>query len=228
VHECIHRYIWLARRCFDTETILTSGTGGKIPEGRYSNAAPFEEMLKELVKRMTGDWDTLMAEPIWKCRTVVVSSRTRSTDGVATLFRSYGSELGDSDSCTRIWEAAAATLAIPSFFKPVFIREASGADWFNAGTPRYNNPAELVLAEAQSIWIDAEHFCLVSIGTGKLEIFEPITCLSEIFDSRIPESEVPAALMGARLVELCRKLSLNSELVHHRLWKRTNSDENYS
>jgi hypothetical protein len=213
------QYLRLAKKCFDVERITVSDR----KDFRRFDA---EQFLKQVVQAKTKSQNTGMAQlklPISNsenCGTVVVCS---SMDGAATLFRSYGSTVAD--SCI-IWEAAMATLAVPSIFKPVFIHEAG--DWVIAGPPRYNNPAELVLAEARSIWVDAAHFCLVSIGNGTQEYPGPITRLAEIFDGRVTDANIPAALMEAKLAELCVNLSLNSELVHHRLSNKMNSRENYS
>jgi predicted acylesterase/phospholipase RssA len=213
------QYVRLAEIYFDVERITVSDR----KDFRRFDA---EQFLKQVVQAKTKSQNTGMAQlklPISNsenCGTVVVCS---SMDGAATLFRSYGSTVAD--SCI-IWEAAMATLAVPSIFKPVFIREAG--DWFITGPPRYNNPAELVLAEARSIWDDAEHFCLVSVGNGTQKYPGPITRLAEIFDGQVPDANIPAALMEAKLVELCVNLSLNSELVHHRLLNKMNSRETYS
>jgi hypothetical protein len=217
------QYLRLAKKCFDVERITVSDR----KEPCLFDARFLEVLLKQIVQAKTHSRDTRMPQlptsNAGTCETVVVSSSASDTGGAATLFRSYGREF--EDGCT-IWDAAMATLAVPSIFKPVFIREAD--DWVIAGPPRYNNPAELVLAEARSIWVDAEHFCLVSIGNGTQEYPGPITRLAEIFDGRVTDANIPAALMEAKLAELCVNLSLNSELVHHRLSNKMNSRENYS
>ncbi|KAL8701275.1 MAG: hypothetical protein Q9201_005000 [Fulgogasparrea decipioides] len=68
----------------------------------------------------------------------------------------------------RIWEAARATTAAPTFFKRITIADDGGAqeDFLDGGL-RFNNPAELVLREAMKTFGDASKLgCLVSIGTG--------------------------------------------------------------
>jgi predicted acylesterase/phospholipase RssA len=64
-----------------------------------------------------------------------------------------------------IWEAARATSAAALFFDPIQI----GHQLFVDGATGMNNPVEIVLEEARSIWPNAiaRIQCIVSIGTGK-------------------------------------------------------------
>jgi predicted acylesterase/phospholipase RssA len=68
-----------------------------------------------------------------------------------------------SSGCT-IWQAARATSAAVTFFDPIQI----GSQQYIDGGTGYNNPVEVVLEEAESIWENATSRiqCLVSIGTG--------------------------------------------------------------
>ncbi|KAF1927873.1 FabD/lysophospholipase-like protein [Didymella exigua CBS 183.55] len=68
----------------------------------------------------------------------------------------------------QIWEAAAATSAAPSYFKP-FIHEPTERTYLD-GALYHNNPVRLVRSEAQLLWPDVanEHpDILLSIGTGQ-------------------------------------------------------------
>ena len=83
------------------------------------------------------------------------------------LLRNY-SLLDESDDNATIVEAALATSAATSFFKPVKIGVREYAD----GALGSNNPVDYVWQEAQNIWCpDDGHLeplvkCFVSIGTG--------------------------------------------------------------
>lgn len=69
----------------------------------------------------------------------------------------------------RIWEAARATSAAPSFFKPIKIGKF-GTSFIDAAIG-YNNPTPEVEKEAREIWgDDVEIHCLISIGTGKPDL----------------------------------------------------------
>ncbi|KAF3039476.1 hypothetical protein E8E12_000358 [Didymella heteroderae] len=74
----------------------------------------------------------------------------------------------DPDLELQIWEAAAATSAAPSYFKP-FVHEPTEKTYLD-GALYHNNPVRLVRSEAQLLWPDVadEHpDILVSIGTGQ-------------------------------------------------------------
>lgn len=83
------------------------------------------------------------------------------------LFRTYTTDEAvdtlASSGCT-IWQAACATSAAATFFDPIEI----GRQQFIDGATGFNNPVEVVLDEAISIWPDATPRiqCIVSIGTG--------------------------------------------------------------
>lgn len=74
-------------------------------------------------------------------------------------------ELVDIVSGCKIWEAARATSAAPSFFDPITV--GYPAQKFAEGGIGANNPVHYVLREAADIWPDAQDRvqCLLSIGT---------------------------------------------------------------
>jgi len=83
---------------------------------------------------------------------------------IPVLFRSY--EFREPHSNCKIWEAARATSAAPTFFKHIEIGRAQ--PYIDGGLGR-NNPSRVVLDEAKALF-GARHIgCLVSIGTGYAE-----------------------------------------------------------
>lgn len=62
----------------------------------------------------------------------------------------------------KIWEAARATTAAPTFFLPIIISDIEYTD----GGTGFNNPAELAIYEAHNIWPNRPIGCLISVGTG--------------------------------------------------------------
>ena len=84
-----------------------------------------------------------------------------------TLFRSYDVAKNKEYDC-KIWEAARATSAAPTFFKRIKIGPSgSGIDYVDAGIG-CNNPIKQVIAEAARVFGDeAPVACVVSIGTGQ-------------------------------------------------------------
>jgi len=84
---------------------------------------------------------------------------------IPILFRSYQSH--ESHSGCKIWEAARATSAAPTFFKHI---EIGNKQYFIDGGLGCNNPSRVVLDEAEALFGTCQIGCLVSIGTGQAEI----------------------------------------------------------
>ena len=80
------------------------------------------------------------------------------------LFRNYESR--EPHSNCKIWEAARATSAAPTFFKHIKIGRAQ--PYIDGGLGR-NNPSRVVLDEAKRLFGTRHIGCLVSIGTGHAE-----------------------------------------------------------
>ena len=81
------------------------------------------------------------------------------------LFRTYQSR--ETHSNCKIWEAARATSAAPTFFKRIEIGRKQ--PFIDGGLGR-NNPSQVVLDEAKALFGARQIGCLVSIGTGQAEV----------------------------------------------------------
>jgi hypothetical protein len=100
---------------------------GSIPTGddwcRF-DAKPLEDIIKKIVRENAGHEGAIMADisgdGVCLCPTFVVSTPAIAADGPPKCFRSYKLMGVSPDQCA-IWEAARATTAAPSFFRPVFI-----------------------------------------------------------------------------------------------------------
>ena len=84
---------------------------------------------------------------------------------IPVLFRTYESHETHSDC--KIWEAARATSAAPTFFKRIEIGQKQ--PFIDGGIGR-NNPSQVVLDEAKALFGARQIGCLVSIGTGQPEV----------------------------------------------------------
>lgn len=85
----------------------------------------------------------------------------------ATLFRTYEPRRGRLIDC-KIWEAARATSAAPTFFEPIEIDTGFGISTrYTDGGIGHNNPIDLVLQEASILFPHRKVACIISIGTGK-------------------------------------------------------------
>ena len=162
----------LSKEIFNADHVLA----GKVPVGDDRCRFDFntlEASVRNLVEQRLGDKDHVMSvkpkppkAPI-QCRTFVVTQMAGNVTARPTILRSYNVE-GVSKSKCAIWEAARATTAAPSFFKPMKIDNPPPAIMYIDGGLGYNNPARLALVEAQRIWNSKKReICLVSIGTGQ-------------------------------------------------------------
>lgn len=128
-------------------------------------------------------------------------------------FRTYHVRTLASANC-RIWEAARATTAAPTFFKRIAIGEEGQAkEEFIDGALGCNNPATQVLEEARDIFgNDRPVRCLISIGTGhpgtislaKPDAFQKIlpTNLIAVLKRIATSSEDTANELSARFKDL--------------------------
>src|SRR6266702_2938411 len=84
---------------------------------------------------------------------------------IPVLFRTYQSR--ETHLGCKVWEAAWATSAAPTFFKCL---EIGNKQPFIDGGLGHNNPSKLVLAAAKVVFPTHQIGCLVSIGSGQAEI----------------------------------------------------------
>jgi hypothetical protein len=89
------------------------------------------------------------------CKTFIIAVRTRAA-GAAVRMRTYNTRTDDAFPA-RIWEAARATSATSSFFKPITISVR-----YREGGPGWNNPTMEAILEAHKIWPNRPIGCLLS------------------------------------------------------------------
>lgn len=195
--------------------------------------------IKGIVLKKLGDEKAEMAENDLITKiipTFVVVTKGLNAGGPPTLFRSYECDGHNADTCA-IWEAARATSAAPTFFKPITIESPLPKATYVDGGLQNNNPAELARAEAQKIWPKAKRFCIISIGTGRVKAIQVASSskTSGLSKGRkmlkwIPglttATRVPSGVISANnIAKACVDLVTNSEPVHQRLFKESNSSD---
>lgn len=128
-----------------------------------------------------------------------------------TLFRTYEPRHERFVNC-KIWEAARATSAAPTFFKAVEIDNGFGVrSRYTDGGIGYNNPAGVVLHEASSIFPERNIACMISIGAGKLKVS---SLDKPSFIQRImPRINIAVAI--ANIVTDCEKVAEDMEHRFH-------------
>ena len=191
-----------------------------------------ETAMKSLIERKLHDQNAIMADISDGVPTFVVATKGLHADGPPTLFRSYQCKGYNADKCA-IWEAARATSAAQTFFKPITITMPPPGGTFVDGGLTHNNPGELALSEAQRIWSTVKRFSLTSIGTGRSKAVKIVDTTSKKLDGLSSKtvrfttgttSRVAAgkAALG-KIREACVELASSSEPVHQRLLKDSTS-----
>jgi patatin-like phospholipase/acyl hydrolase len=218
----------LSEKVFELDKVLM----GIIPQG--DDACRFdyqklEQSMRDMIKDTLNDPDAKLEELRPEANHVpvfVVATKGLHADNNPTLFRSYRCRGYNANKCF-IWEAARATSAAPTLFKPITIKVPPPDTTFVDGGLTYNNPGELALQEARRIWSDSADYCLVSIGTGRLGAVEVITTA----DSQSSASSWWKSLPGVKnisntmdgtkaikdIARACVSLATNSEPAHQRL-----------
>jgi hypothetical protein len=90
------------------------------------------------------------------------------TAAIPHRFRSYRVRKHQTFNC-KIWEAARATSAAPTFFKRIEIGDPGSSKPYIDGGMGCNNPITQVLDEAELVFSTRKVACIVSVGTGKAE-----------------------------------------------------------
>ena len=81
-------------------------------------------------------------------------------------FRTYKARKHQAANC-KIWEAARATSAAPTFFERMVIHESGVSQSYIDGGMGCNNPIAQVLEEAALVFPNRHVACIISIGAGQ-------------------------------------------------------------
>jgi hypothetical protein len=135
-------------------------------------------------------------------RFVCAKSGEAAGDRIPRLFRTYA--ISGSSGDVRIWEAARATTAATTLFKPIDIKMGGITEEFSDASIGCNNPAEEAMKEIQYhlTQITPKINCVVSIGTGS------------------PPKASLAKSSSDRLLFLQRQNASNSSQVHQSMAAR--------
>ncbi|KAM0229700.1 hypothetical protein ACHAPO_009770 [Fusarium lateritium] len=164
--------------CITEYQRLGSIVFGKQRHGEYM----FDEKIlvretKAVVMKYLGNEDAPLLDPLEDdaCKTVLYTLPFKNTvQQTATALRTYINEDKDPNPKTwTIWEAVRATSAATTVFEP-FVHGPPGKEirYIDAGFG-YNNPSDLILQEARSLW-EGDHYLslhtdvgvFISLGTG--------------------------------------------------------------
>ncbi|KAH7340857.1 acyl transferase/acyl hydrolase/lysophospholipase [Rhizoctonia solani] len=169
VSDAIKAYVSLSEEIFSEQK-------HRWQDGKFK-ASLLEKAIKRIVSEHSEnkDEEARIFDPLIQansesrgCRVFVCAlSRDNMEASIPTHLRTYESAWNTAPNC-KIWEAARATSAAPTFFKPITITDDDGIPrTFVDGGLGVNNPTERVLAEAENLFPDQNVSCILSIGTGQ-------------------------------------------------------------
>ena len=166
--ECIDAYLDLSQKVFKVDQVIA----GCIPAGddrcRFDYTI-LETVIKQMIRERLGDENCFMNainSSNKTCPTFVVAKTIVDLNGPPVIFRTYrGGNIRPSECA--LWQAARATSAAPTFFKPMSVDQPRPAITYVDGGLGYNNPSRVAWSEAQRIWPTCTQFGVVSIGTGR-------------------------------------------------------------
>jgi predicted acylesterase/phospholipase RssA len=239
----------LSEKVFKVDQVLV----GHIPVGDDRCRFDYnilEAVIKKIIREKLGDEDCRMNAipntPNKNCPAFVIAKTAANINGPPTIFRTYrGDEIRPSECA--LWQAARATSAAPTFFKPMSVDRPRPPIAYVDGGMGYNNPSEVALNEARRIWPECTQFGLVSIGTGRskansIQLSNPADASPEDLQFLINniKSYIPNVVIRSwktaknltpgvnALIEMASalaKLATNSEDVHQRIERESRSKQ---
>ncbi|KAG9119197.1 hypothetical protein FRC07_005928 [Ceratobasidium sp. 392] len=169
-----------------------------VPQVASSDGDQRNVDIGRAVKMLDGHIDA------GSCR-VFVCAVMGDNAGLADLLRTYKVARNPGPDCT-IWEAARATSAAPSFFKPALIMD-NGIEmrYVDAGLG-FNNPTKQLLAEAaEEFGSNHQVACILSLGTGQKNVIH------------LPKAGPVPKLQLLGVVSLLQKIATECERAHQEL-----------
>jgi predicted acylesterase/phospholipase RssA len=153
IDEAIEQYKAFTKKIFTSKS--------KNARAKFDHEI-LEQHFKEVIQSKGLDSNVFLENPNSNaCKTFVVATSTRAA-GTPVLMRTYNNFPSVEAFPAMVWQAARATTAAPTYFLPILIDDIEYSD----GGTGFNNPSELAIEEAHSIWPHRSIGCLVSIGAG--------------------------------------------------------------
>ncbi|KAK5658996.1 hypothetical protein OQA88_1082 [Cercophora sp. LCS_1] len=169
VQECIDEYKKVMNEVFPKQSGLRNVINMVLHNGKWDERV-LEKVIKRLVKEKLGqDGDAVLLKdpdyPNPKCKVFVTATKSDAANNQGpALFRSYKNQVEKpSHPDIKLWQAARATSAAPTYFKPMTI----DGDTFVDGGLQANNPLGWLWYELLGTYgLARETACFLSIGTG--------------------------------------------------------------
>ena len=215
--QAIEKYSELAKDVFTSKS--------RDPKAKYDHRI-LEKKIKYVIEKASPPIDTEAIledsnDREGRCKVFVVTTLQNhgSTPYLMRTYESNSGQPGPGPFPAKIWEAARATSAAPTFFLPIDIKIGLGTREtpfstmiFGDGGTTANNPSFEALLEYQSLWPWRPLGCLVSLGTGVEE------------DARIEEDRrwtiwmlrklAPVTAFLADVAKYCAQVTTSCEKIH--------------
>jgi predicted acylesterase/phospholipase RssA len=215
VKEAIDTNIELSQDIFAKDhSSAVFGSSIRASKGGRSrfDARVLQSKIQDTVARFCNDKDERLYDPDLErvargqrpCHVAVLAVfEYRVNNPQPQLFKSW-----DRNDNVKIWEAARATSAAPTFFDPIEIG-TSPVCYIDAGLG-FNNPAEEAFSEIHERWPNRSIGVFVSLGTGKEEGISVKRSGSSLFGIRAQ----------AKLVSSLVQMTTSATRVHDQMWRR--------
>ncbi|KAJ7224916.1 acyl transferase/acyl hydrolase/lysophospholipase [Mycena rebaudengoi] len=180
-------------------------------DGKFK-ASRLEAAIKTIVSQKcpSRDPEELMNDSSVEqsCPTFVCAQSAHTfTGNIPVVFRTYSSPDEPAAEC-KIWEAARATSAAPTFFKRIKIGDGLSAEVFIDGGLGRNNPTGILLEEAQVLFPSRKVACVVSIGTGQVKTIN------------IPRPSVIQRIIPSKVAKATVAIATDCEATNQEMLKR--------
>ncbi|KAK6347586.1 hypothetical protein TWF718_005424 [Orbilia javanica] len=200
IEECIAAYMNVMGKVFPKSSEVEKKFR-LVKDGAYYDEKVLEEAIKDVVRQKLGDPEAqlLDKDPNNNCKIFVMAIRADKLNNRGPVFlRSYPSQIGLVEFPNiKIWEAARATSAAPTYFKPLKI---DGRELIDGGLGA-NNPLGWLWTEILAVFGPARTTStFLSIGTG-------IPANNELKDPGNPTKIL-------HTVDTIASAALNTELTH--------------
>ncbi|KIJ40903.1 hypothetical protein M422DRAFT_60526 [Sphaerobolus stellatus SS14] len=165
IAQCMEAYDTLSRSIFDASMLQKAGNANSSG-ARYSPKG-LEDAIKAIVKTYGSakDGEEIMRDTQDGCKVFVVSCNAKDLSNAPPIhFRTFtNAKVEKSFADYKIWEAARATTAAPTYFPSINL---GGHEYVDGGL-RCNNPVMNLLTEAALMYGGAGPYaCVLTIGTG--------------------------------------------------------------
>jgi hypothetical protein len=151
-------------------------------------------------------------ESVAGCRTFVVCTIPRGSGVRPEILRSYKTSY-EFPFSGKIWEAARATSAAPTFCGPITVDHVTYGD----GGTGWNNPTTLVISEVRQIWPGRSIGCLVSLGTGEEDPNQLVTANNlpkKGLRKKLLSSSMPKSSFKLEVAKYCAKCLTSCNRTH--------------